>query len=214
MERIPDATLSTLRKHIPHIIFIDNYDLEHEFDCIGFDHYSANWQVMHCLINHGYQRIALISGTSPNEPLSDTFRLLCYREALRRAGIPFDSNLVKDCLWDMELCARQTRELMSLPEPPEVIFAGSDSLASSVLSTIYSMGLRCPDDVGVIGFNNIPLSAHMVPPLTTVSIPTRDIGIAAVQRMMELVRGKGGAKRKILFPTRLMERQSLKRVTK
>ena len=88
--------------------------------------------------------------------------------------------------------------------------AGSDSLASVVLGTLYALGFRCPRDIGVIGFNNIDLSAHMVPPLTTIEVPTGDIGKAAVERMMQIILDKDPSIRRILFPTQLIERKSLK----
>lgn len=210
MERIQEELLHHIEKRIPNILFIDNDEADYQFDGVGFDHSDANKKVMRCLIARGYRRIAIISGSSPNDPFSDSIRLMTYREALRRAGLPYDESYVKDCAWDLDLCAKQTRELMSLASPPDAIFAGSDSLATAILGTIYAMGLHCPDDIGVIGFNNINLSAHMVPPLTTIGIPTREIGIAAAQRLMEMVQGQGGCKRKILFPTELIIRGSLR----
>lgn len=212
MEQIPKDALDKIRAGIPHILSIDNDESDYQFNGVGFDHYEANMKVMRCLLAHGYRRIAMISGSSPNEPLEGSIRLLAYREALRLAGLEFDEAIIKDCAWDLDLCARQTEELMRLKTPPDAIFAGSDSLASAVLGTLYAMELRCPSDVGVMGFNNINLSAHMAPPLTTVEIPTHEIGVAAVQRLMEMINGHGGTRRKILFPTELILRSSLREV--
>lgn len=210
MERVHQDLLGQIEKRIPNILFVDNDETDYRFDSVGFDHTNANRTVMRCLLARGYQRIAIIGGSSPNDPFFDSIRLATYREALRDAHLAYRGEYVKDCAWDLDLCVTQTRELLSLASPPDAIFAGSDSLATAILGTIHSMGLRCPDDIGVIGFNNINLSAHMVPPLTTIGIPTREIGIVAVQRLMELVQGNGGGKRKILFPTELIIRGSLK----
>lgn len=210
MERVPSDLLVQLKTHIPNIVFIDNDEADYDYDSVGFDHMAANKLAMECLLGHGYKRIAIISGSSPNEPLGDTIRMTTYRETLRKAGIEFDPELIKDCEWDLDICAEQTKELMSLPEPPDAIFAGSDSLASAVLGALYQMGIRCPEDVGLIGFNNIEMTAHMVPPLTTVRIRTKDIGEAAAQRIVDMVKGRGGCVRKILFPTEVVERGSLR----
>ena len=210
MEHISPEAMTALQTHIPHIIFIDKDEPEYDFDNVGFDHTTANWQVMTTLLDRGYRRIALVSGSSPGMPLSETIRMVIYREMLRRAGIKSEDALVKDCGWDLDLCKKQTQELMELPEPPDAIFAGSDSLASVVLGTLYELGFRCPRDVGVIGFNNIDLSSHMVPPLTTIEVPTADIGHAAVERMLQIIKDKDSSIRRILFPTRLIERKSLK----
>lgn len=213
MERVPQDVYQQLQTHIPNILFVDNDEFNCYFNGVGFDHAAANWQAMNCLISHGYRRIGIISGGAPNnESFLNTTRFMIYQEALHRARIPFDEALVKDCGWDLDLCAAQTRQLLSLEDPPDAIFAGSDSLASAILGALYGMGLHCPQDIGVIGFNNINLSAHLIPPLTTIEIPTYEIGITAVQRLMDMIRNGGGMTRKILFPTRLIMRQSLKEV--
>lgn len=210
MERISPEAMTAFKTHIPNIILIDKDEPEYNFNNVGFDHTTANWQVMHTLLSRGYKRIALISGSSPGKPLSETIRMVTYREMLRRAEIDFDEDLVKDCCWDFDQCKKQTQDLMKLSDPPDAIFAGSDSLASVVLGTLYAMGLRCPRDIGVIGFNNIDLSSHMVPPLTTIEVPTAEIGKAAVERMLQIIKDKDSPIRSILFPTRLIERKSLK----
>lgn len=210
MEHVSPEVMTALKTHIPHIIFIDNDEPEYHFNNVGFDHTTANWQAMDTLLERGYRRIGLISGSSPKIPLAETIRLVTYREMLRRAGIAYDEALVKDCSWDLELCKKQTRELMALPDPPDAIFAGSDSLASVVLGTLYADGFRCPRDIGVIGFNNIELSSHMVPPLTTIEVPTIDIGKAAVERMLQIITERDTSIRRILFPTELINRKSLR----
>ena len=214
MERISGAMYDQLKAVVPHILSVDDTRTDHCFESVGFDHVAANWQVMNCLLEQGYHRIGIISGGTPNEPFSHSIRLMVYREALYRAGIPYDESLVLDCGWDLDTCAAQTRQLLSLPNPPDAIFAGSDSLASVVLGTLYSMGLRCPRDIGVIGFNNITLSSHMIPPLTTVNIPVAQIGSTSVRRLLEMVQGKANHPCKILLPTKLVMRESLKEATK
>ena len=210
MERVSEDLLNKIQEKIPNILFIDNDEEDRDYDGIGFNHNLANKQVMDCLMEKGYRRIAMISGSSPYVPLENSTRLACYREALIRNNIPYDKSLVKDCNWDLDICEKQVKEVMSLDNPPDAIFAGSDSLASCILGTLYSMHYLCPEDVGVIGFNNLPFSAHMIPPLTTIDIPTKDIGVAAIHRIIEMIKGRNIKKRKIVFATKLIERKSLK----
>jgi len=211
MEQIPDNILIQIKKHVPHILFIDNDEDDYHYNGVGFDHRVANKQAMNCLIKYGYRRIAIISGSSPNEPLEDTIRMSTYRNSLRKIGVEYDEQLVKDCEWDLDTCAEQTRELMNLPIPPEAIFAGSDSLASTILGTLYNMGYKVPDDIGIIGFNDLDMCNYTIPPLTTIKIPTDEIGTAAVQRLKEMIEGST-SKRKILLPTKVVVRDSLKKI--
>lgn len=209
MEEIPENILDIIRKHVPHLIAIDQPDSE--FNTIGFDHIHANTLVMKHLLQRGYRRIAYIGGSSPYFAMLNSFRLMVYREELRKHHIPYDESIIRDCCWDLDLCAKCAEELLLSPNRPDAIFAGSDTLASVILSVIYRLGLKCPDDVGVIGFNNLDLSAHTAPPLTTVNIPTKAIGKCAASRLIGLIRTNDPLIMKINLPTDLVVRESTAR---
>ena len=209
MERVDQKTHNTLQKKIPNMVYVDCDEIEFPMCGVGFDHVTANRQVMQHLIARGYRRIGLISGGSEKSPLADSSRFMVYVEELRRAGIPYDPALVMDSGWDLDVCEACTKQMLAMDDPPDAIFAGSDSLASVVLGTLYEMGLRCPRDIGVIGFNNLEMSAHLIPPLCTIDVPIRDIGHAAGTWLLDMIHDNGGPMRKILFPTTLISRRSL-----
>jgi DNA-binding LacI/PurR family transcriptional regulator len=167
---------------------------------------------MNYLISNGYKRIAYIGGASPNISVADSLRTICYRETLRKNKIPYDENIILDCNWDLNLCAEYTKMLLRLENRPDAIFAGSDTLASVILGVIYQMGLTCPKDVGVVGFNNLDSSGHTIPPLTTVDIPTKDIGKIAAIRLLELINNEDDLTLKINLPTKLIVRNSTRNV--
>lgn len=206
MEEMPKHILDIIRKHVPHLIAIDKPDSE--FNAVGFDHIRANTMVMKHLISHGYRRIAYIGGSSPYFALLNSFRLMVYREELRKHHIPYDESIIRDCNWDLDLCAACAEELLLSEDRPDAIFAGSDTLASVILSVIYRLGLKCPDDVAVIGFNNLDVSAHTAPPLTTVNIPTKAIGKCAAARLLKIIQTGDSQIMKIDLPTQLIVRES------
>lgn len=208
MEDLPENILYALKKSIPYIIAVDQPSSE--FNSVGFDHLAANTQVMEHFFNNGYQRIAYIGGASPYSSVLDSLRLIAYREALRRRNIAYDESIIKDCEWDLNLCAEYTEELLCSPNRPDAIFAGSDTLASVILGVIYRSGLRCPNDIGVVGFNNLDTSAHTVPPLTTVDVPTKAIGRFAAHRLFQLIKEQHTDIAKISLPTTLIVRGSTK----
>ena len=211
-EMLPPDILATMRQSIPHIVAAD---LPYTpFDCVGFDYYDANMQVMDLLLRLGYRRIAYIGGGTPGLAFERSVRMTVYRDALFCAGIPYDPALVCNCNWDFDMCQTQAQALMELPDPPDVIFAGNDSLAVIVLNTLYKMGLHCPEDVGVIGFNNQDISAHTFPPLTTVNIPEDDIGRELAQRVLRMIDGAAGPMRTTMFPTSIIQRESLRDMNK
>ncbi len=206
MEELPKNILAVIKNHIPHLIAIDKPDSE--FNAVGFDHIYANTLVMKHLLQHGYRRIAYIGGSSPYFAMLNSFRLMVYREELRKHHIPYDESIILDCNWDLDLCAKCAEDLLLSDNRPDAIFAGSDTLASVILGVIYRLGLKCPDDVAVIGFNNLEMSAHTAPPLTTVNIPTKAIGKCAADRLLELIHTNDPMIMKIDFPTNLVIRES------
>lgn len=211
MEQISEEHMERIRSKISNIVSVDALYNFQNINNIGFDHRESNWQVMRHLLRAGYRKIALISGNNPQSSLEDSVRVQVYKAALAEAQIPFDAALVCDCGWDLEVCKSQTKELMNREDRPDAFFAGNDTLASVILGTIYSMGFRCPRDVGVIGFNNDAVSAHLIPPLTTLNIPTHQIGKRAVRRMLEMIKNEDRDVYKIQYNTEIIERASLRK---
>lgn len=212
MEKIPSDTLEILKKKIPHIIYIDHDESIEPLNTVGFDHRFADMSAFDYLIKCGYKRIGVITESSPFQDIDSSLRLLSYREVLRRNNIKFDEGLIRDCRCDVEECIKQTRELMKLKNPPDVIFAGSDTLAVAVIGELTKLGYKCPKDIGVMGFNNLPISAHSNPPLTTVEIPMNEIGKKAIKRLVELMRGEDQYEEKLSLPTKIVIRESTRRI--
>ena len=206
METLPKAVLNDIMENISHVIAVDNY--RNIMNSVGFDHFESTKQVMKHLIRRKYKRIAYIGGGSPNIDMYDTKRLIMYRESLRIANLTYDDSIVKDCYWDLDLCAIQTNELLEMNPRPDAIFAGSDSLAQVVLGQIHQHKLRCPEDIAVVGFNNLNFSSYLIPPLTTVDVPSSNMGKIAVKRMLEMIQLNDQSIYSIILPTQLIERSS------
>lgn len=206
MEMLPKHIIEGLKTHVKHIVTIDNF--QNMFNSVGFDHFDSTKQVMKHLLSQNYKRIAYIGGGAPNIDMFDTKRLIMYRECLRRENIEYDASIIKDCYWDLDKCATQTNELLTLPNRPDVIFAGSDSLAQVVIAQIHKNNLRCPEDIAVVGFNNLNFSSYLIPPLTTVEVPSGEIGKVAVKRLMEMIQTKDTSIYSIFLPTKLVVRNS------
>ncbi len=206
MEMLPKHILEDLRDNVKNILTIDNY--QHMLNCVGFDHFESTNQIMKYLINQNYKRIAYIGGGAPNIDMFDTMRLIMYRECLRNADLVYDQSIIKDCGWDLDICAQQTNELLTSAIRPDVIFAGSDSLAQVVLGQLHKHNLKCPDDIAVVGFNNLNFSSYLVPPLTTIDVPSSEMGKMAVKRILEMIQNKDQNIYSIYLPTKLIVRSS------
>jgi LacI family transcriptional regulator len=137
------------------------------------------------LIGLGHRRIAHFRGRS--DLASAQLRESGYRESLAEAGIPFDASLVLDGGYQTAQTAAAARELLTRADRPTAVFAANDMSAIGVLQAARELGLRVPEDLSVIGFDDIPEAASSTPPLTTLAQPLHDIGAQALRMLVELL---------------------------
>ena len=106
------------------------------------------------------------------------------------------------------LSAEQARHLLTLPDPPTALFAANDVSAIAAIAAATDLGLRVPEDLSVVGFDNIPESALCTPPLTTVNQPIRQMGEQSIHLLLQLIRGQTPTQTHITLATSLVTRQS------
>lgn len=157
------------------------------------------------LLGLGHRRIGFLGG----RPDLDSARLReeGYRQALTAAGIPVRPELMRVGGYRPETAEEPARELLTLAERPTAIFAGNDLTAIETMEVARSLGLRIPEDLSVIGFDNVPESALASPPLTTIQQPIQQMGAEAVRMLIDLIDGKERAPH-LQLPTSLVIRSS------
>ena len=158
------------------------------------------------LIGLGHRRIGFLAGRTGLE--SARLREQGYREALANAGIRFNAKLVQSGEFDTGLAAQAAARLLDLRPRPTAIFAANDRSAVEVIQAAHARGLLVPDDLSVIGFDNIPESALCSPPLTTIDQSIQRMGFEAVRLLVSLIRGDATGPQQIMLPTELVVRQS------
>jgi LacI family transcriptional regulator len=139
------------------------------------------------LIEQGHKRVGFINGEPWMEAAQD--RLKGYRRALATADLPFDARLVRDGDWMSGSGFEHTLALMRLQRPPTAIFCANDLMALGALEGLKQLGLRVPQDVSVMGYDDQEISRHTHPPLTTVVLPNYEMGVAAVEALLHLTSG-------------------------
>jgi len=172
---------------------------------LSVDNTTGVWELTrHLIERHGRRRIAFINGPN-NESLQ---RLEGYRAALLECGVDYDERLVVAGDFTPASGARAVLELLSREcGACDGIVAGNDWMALGALDALASRGLRVPEDVALIGFDDIELARFVTPPLTTVRQPPRKLGVLAVRRVLALLGGTGDHEAWFL-PTTIMIRQS------
>jgi LacI family xylobiose transport system transcriptional regulator len=171
---------------------------------------TTNWQGGHSATRHlldlGHRRIGVIGG--PADVLCSRARIDGYRAALEAAGVPCDPRLVRHGTFQHEAGRRVGRELLRLPDRPTAIFAGSDVQAMGVYEAAREQGLRIPEDLSVVGFDDLPISAWMGPPLTTVRQPLVEMAETAARLVLDRGRGDTSGMHRVELATRLVVRDS------
>jgi LacI family transcriptional regulator len=158
------------------------------------------------LLRLGHRRIGAITG--PAEYLCSRARVDGYRSALDRAGLPFDPDLVRHGDFQHEGGFGHGSDLLSRADPPTAIFAGSDQQALGVYEAARLRGLRIPEDLSVVGFDDLPAARWVSPPLTTVRQPLADMGRVAAEMLGDLIEGVPLRSQRIELSTELIVRES------
>ncbi len=173
---------------------------------VGCDNVQGGRAVTEHLISLGCRRIAFIGDASPHCPeFLDRYRGHC--EALRAAGLPIVPALQVEALDSSEKLGQAAiDQLQARGQRFDAVFAASDLLALGALRALSDAGLQVPDDVAVVGFDDIPVAAYANPPLTTVQQDTRTAGEALVQRLLQLIRGE--PVESAMLPAKVMVRRS------
>ena len=158
------------------------------------------------LIKLGHRRIAYIGKTASARDAIE--RIAAYRAALDVAHLPIDPDLQCDGGFTEADGYTATMALLELPVPPTAIFAGNDRQAAGVYQALHDMGKNVPDDMSVIGFDNLPYTEIMNPPLTTVHAPRLELGRTAATMLLRLINGETLEMNRVVLPTRFVERKS------
>jgi LacI family transcriptional regulator len=157
--------------------------------CIGFSYYDAAFDLASLVVKKGHRRIALCNGfESSNERARS--RASGTRAALRAAGLTLDPSLVTEQPFDFEGGREAVRLFMALQTPPTALICGTDLQAIGAIDACRRLGIRVPEDLSITGFDDIEHAAIVVPPLTTVQVPTKEIGVLAARRVVALMEGQ------------------------
>ena len=154
---------------------------------VMIDNIKASTEVMKHLIGLGHRRIAYIGDQAGFQ--SDTERFAGYRQSLAFAGYPFIPELVVHGDGKPEGGRQAMEKLLALPLPPTAIFCYNDMSALGALRALYGHGIKVPDDISLVGFDDLAIASYTSPLLTTVGQPKQQMGRMAMETMLKLISG-------------------------
>ena len=207
MRPLAEPLFNLLHSNIPHIVGIDTGHMP--IDNVEYDHLRVSKMAVEYLYQKGHRQIGYIGGGVGSVPLYRSRRFRSYRETMADLGLEVRPEWVLDCNWDDQLCIRLVEQTEKSCGLPSAFYAASDLMAMAALRALYQMGIPVPDRVAVIGMSNIEMSQFANPPLTTIDVPTEEMGIVAARVMAERVHGDRTLPKRILLPSTLIERNSV-----
>jgi DNA-binding LacI/PurR family transcriptional regulator len=193
--------------HFPVVLVYRNAPAALPIPCVNVENEAASYKIVeHLIVEHGRKNIVFLR--APGRQEDAHHREMGYKAALKAHSIAYDPNLVIGGDYNRSE-ARAAMQKFLANEPPcfNAVFAGDDDLAVSVISALQSKGLKVPEDVAVVGFDDQRFASLLVPALTTVHAPTEQVGRVAGQQMVKLLEGQKADCMSIL-PTELVYRQS------
>ena len=184
--RLSDQVLKTIAKSLPVVVTGRSLKAPGLF-ALDFDNFEGGRMATEHLILLGHRRIAFIAG-DPKHPDAPE-RMRGYRAALEAAGIPFEPNLVVQGEYNEVSGLLAVNRLLEGRQQFTAIFAANDQMALGASLALHRRSLRVPEDISLVGFDDLPASQYAIPPLSTVHQPAYDIGRHAALSMLELLAG-------------------------
>jgi LacI family transcriptional regulator len=202
--RLSDAKLRSCAKFLPTVVTLKAPNLI----SLDFDNFEGGRMATQYLISLGHKRIAFIAG-DPKHP-DATERLRGYKVALEEARIAFVPSLVVDGSFEEESGLIAVEQLLERGERFTGIVSANDQMAMGAYLGLYRRKIRVPQDVSIMGFDNLLTSAYCLPPLSTIHHPAYELGQLSAQAILQLIRGESSDL--VVPPPRVIERQSTQRL--
>ncbi|MDN4595345.1 catabolite control protein A [Polycladomyces subterraneus] len=192
--------------HVP-IVLAGTQDPVGDRPSVVIDQVQAAKEATTALIREGHERIGLIGGPL-TDPVNGYSRYLGYKQALEENGLPFKEEWVRIGDYRYRSGLEAMRSLLESEQPPTAVFACSDEMAVGALHAVQDAGRSVPEDVSIIGFDDIPLATQVRPLLSTVAVPMYDIGAVAMRLLTKYMNDEPVESPQVVLQYRLELRNS------
>ncbi|TVR25484.1 MAG: LacI family transcriptional regulator [Anaerolineaceae bacterium] len=200
-----DAALHLMTERKVPLVLVDRAGTE-QADIIHTDNRQGGQLATDYLIRLGHRRIACITGPSFLTPSSE--RIIGYEQTMQEAGLPVRDEWIITGDFHQESGYQAIQQLLKLDELPTAIFACNDLMALGVLCGLHEAGLSVPDDISLIGYDDIQMASYSVPRLTTIRQPSEELGQLAVERLVERLDNPQAPFQQDVLSVHLITRQS------
>ena len=211
LPRNPSDYLGLLTSRNFPFVLIDHQGTGEQCAAVGATNWQGSYQAIKYLLEAGHTRIGFITGAMDLACSVD--RLDGYHAALRTYHIPVDPDLIVKGDFFQPSGYSGANRLLALHEPPTAIFASNDVMAMGALDAVRESGLRVPEDISLVGFDDIPQASLVHPALTTVRQPLEQMGRIATQMLLDMLNNPGKKINRIELPTELIIRDTCRQLS-
>jgi LacI family transcriptional regulator len=202
----PDANYGALQGWDIPIVAVDRMPRGLKVDLVCSANREGAREATSHLLGHGYDDIAIINGPVGVDVVED--RLAGFRDALAAAGLKLRQSFVIHSDFRQTGGRTAMQQLLDLPKRPQAVFVANNLMTLGALQAIHERGMDIPNDIALVGFDDMPWSTSLRPPLTAVAQPVEEIGRVAAELLLERLATPGQPARRIVLPTRLIVRAS------
>jgi len=205
-----DEDISIIRNMNVPFVVIDYWVEDMSFDAVAATNQDSARMAVSYLISKGHRRIGYLAGNFRIKPFRA--RAAGVKIALEKCGIQFDKKRDEVILTaNMDGAYRDMKEYLKTNPPlPTAFFADNDVIALGAMKAMAEKGIRVPEDVSIVGFDDVSFSSISSPPLTTMRVPKLELGRAAVRRLNDVIRDQDDIKIKVQMCTQFVERESVR----
>jgi LacI family transcriptional regulator len=207
--KVPPYVISQIENYNLPIAFVDYYPPTNEYPVVLIDNTSGGLTATQFLIKKNHKNIGFIAGDIDHPSINERFR--GYKMAMENAGLEYST---LNYVIDENYTARENgysaaKKLLEMNSSVTAIFACNDAMAIGIMQYLKEKGISIPDDISVIGFDDVEADLSLDPPLSTVRVPKYEMGIEVMKLMAEMLKNEDATKKKILIPVELIDRGSV-----
>lgn len=203
--RMDSKSLKQLADSFPMVLACEYVD-ELDIPTVSIDNISGARKLTDHLINAGHKKIAYISG--PMNVILSRDRLRGFQQAMAQYDLPVDPSYIQEGDYEIESGYNQMVKLLALEDPPTAVFVFNDEMALGTIKAVQDHGLKVPEDIAVVGFDNLKMATIFSPQMTTIDQPKYEIGQRATDMLLTLMKGGSLKKKKIVMKDELIIRES------
>lgn len=201
-----DALIAGLQSGFPVVIVDEPQEVVTDANTVFQDDYSGAFQAVSYLVGLGHRDIGFVSGSTVMRTAQDRFR--AYADVLRQHGIDPGAQFHGIGSFTEEYGATALAQILASERRPTAVFVASDVIAVGMVVAARSMGVKIPDDLSVVGYDDIPAARYLSPPLTTVHSPLPETARAAVDLMVAMIKAPASPPQHVTVPVGMVIRES------